>query len=133
MLAYVADEVKEAEILHPVIVVDHLGCVWRIGVEVEEFGKLVLDCLLIVAEGFFVEKLALLALHGGVADHACGAAYKRDGLVTCALEVFEHHDAHKVADVERVSRRVNAEVGCGHFFLKLLVGAGHHLMDHAAP
>ena len=28
VLAYIADEVKKREILHPVIIVDHLGGIW---------------------------------------------------------------------------------------------------------
>ena len=99
VLANVADEVQERELLHPVVVVDQHGVVGSIAVEVEEVGQLATDALLVVAQGFLVDEFALLRLHLGVANHARGTAHKGDGTVTSALEVLEHHDAHQVTNV----------------------------------
>ncbi len=49
------------------------------------------------------------------------------------LEMLEHHHSHEMTYMQRVSRRVNAKVSRGHLLLELLVGAGHHLVDHASP
>ena len=86
-----------------------------------------------MAEGLHVQELPFLALHGGVADHAGGAAHECDGLVAGALQVLEHHHAHEVAYVEAVGCGVDAQVGRGHAFLEFFVGAGHVLVNHAAP
>jgi hypothetical protein len=63
VFADVADEVEETVVFHPVVVVDEFGGVGGVGVEVEEVGELLFDGFLIVAEGFFVDEFALLALH----------------------------------------------------------------------
>ena len=47
--------------------------------------------------------------------------------------MLKHHHAHQVANMEAVGGGVDAQVCCGHLFLELLVGARHHLVDHAAP
>ena len=133
MLADVADEVEEREVFHPVVVVDHERGVGGVGVEVEEFGELGLDGFLVVAKRFFVEEVAFLAFHRGVADHAGCASDEGDGAMARALEVLEHHHAYEVADMEGVGRRVDAEVGRGHFFFELFFCAGHHLVNHATP
>jgi len=53
--------------------------------------------------------------------------------VTAALEVLEYHHAHKVADVQRVGRGVDADVGRAHAFCQIFFGAGGQVVDHAAP
>ena len=133
ILAHVADKVEECVVLHPVVVVHEDGGVGGVAVEVEEAGQLTLDGLLVMAQCSHVEELALLALHRGVANHAGGASHQRDGLVAGALQVFEHHHPHEVADMQRVSCGVDAEICGGHPLVELFVGAGHHLVDHAAP
>ncbi len=133
MFAHIADEVEKAEVLHPVVVVYKFGCVGGIGVEVKKAGKLLFDCLLIMAQSFFVEEFALLRFHGRVANHAGSAADKGNGLVSGTLKVFEHHHAHKVTDMKRVGGGVDAEVCGSHSGGKLLFGTGHHGMYHTAP
>ncbi len=133
MLADVADEVEKRELFHPVVVVDEFGRVGFGRVEVEEFGELPLDGLLIVAERLFVEKFALLAFHRRVANHSGGSSYECDGLMAGALKMLEHHDSHEVSDMQTVGCRVDAEVGHGHLLLQLFFCAGHHLVDHATP
>ena len=117
MLADIADEVEEGEVLHPVVVVGHYGGVWSAAVEVEEVGELTFDGFLIVAQGLFVDKLALLTFHRGVADHSCGASDNGDWLVTAALQMLEHHHTDEMAYVEAVGRRIDSEIGRCHLFL----------------
>ena len=117
MLADIADEVKEGEVLHPVVVVGHYGGVWSTAVEVEEVGELTFDGFLIVAQGFFVNKLALLTLHRGVADHTCGTSDNGDRFVAAALQMLEHHHTDEMAYVEAVGCRVDSEIGRCHLFL----------------
>ena len=50
---YLACEIKEGVILHPVVVVDEFRCVFAFA-EVEEALQLLLDALLVVAECSFV-------------------------------------------------------------------------------
>ncbi len=133
MLAHVADEFEEAEIFHPVVVVDEFGCVRRVAVEVEEFCKLALDGFLVVTQGFLVDEFALLSFHGRIAYHARGASDECQRLVAGALQVLEHHDSHEVAYVQAVGGGVDAEIRCGHAFFEFFVGSGHELVYHAAP
>ena len=132
MLAHVADEVEEEVVLHPVVVVAYLGAVDGV-VEVEEALKLVLDALHVVLYLLDSEELALLRLEGGVANHAGGAAHDGQGLVARHLQVLEKHDADEVTYVERVGGGVDADVGGGDFFAELFLGAGHDVVNHAAP
>ena len=132
-LADVACEVEEGEVLHPVVVVDELGGIGRIAVEVEEARQLLADAGHVVAQRGLVQQVALLALAAGVANHAGGAAQQGDGLVAAALQMAQHHDATEVADMETVGSGVDAHVGRHLFFLKEFFGARHHLVDHAAP
>ncbi len=60
MLADGTCELKEGEVLHPVVVVDHLGSIRLVGIEIEEFSHLCLDALLIMVQGVGVKKVALL-------------------------------------------------------------------------
>jgi hypothetical protein len=79
------------------------------------------------------EEFAFLSLEGGVADHACGTAHDGQGLVTCHLEVFQQHDGDEVSDMEGVGGGIDTHVSRGHFFIELLFGARHDIVDHAAP
>ena len=133
VLADVSDEVEEGVILHPVVVVDQLGGVGRVGVKVEELGQLTLDALLVVSEGGFVEEVAFGRFHRGVTDHAGGAANKGDGPMSSALEVTEHHHADQVSDMQRIGCGINADVGRGHALLQTFFRSGHHVVDHAPP
>ena len=100
VLADVADEAQEGEILHPVIVVHHDGVVRSIAVKVQELGQLLADALLVVTQGLLVDELALLRLHRGVTDHARGTTDQGYGTMSGTLQVLEHHHAHEVADVQ---------------------------------
>ena len=74
-LADVADEIQEGDSLHPVVVVHQHRRVGSVRFEIEQLGELFLDRLLVVAEGLFVEQVALLRFAAGVADHARRAAH----------------------------------------------------------
>ena len=100
MLAYLACEVEESEVLHPVVVVDELGLVRLVAVEVEELSHLFLNGLLIVVECLRVEQVTLLAFARRVANHTRCTAYKEVWLVATTLEVAQHHDAAEVSDVK---------------------------------
>ena len=62
VLAHLAGEIKEGEVLHPVVVVDHLSGIGVLRLEIEEFRYLLLDTLLIVVKGLCIEQVTLLAL-----------------------------------------------------------------------
>ncbi len=132
MLTDIADEIEEEVVFHPVIVVAYLGSVDGV-VKIEEAFELMLDTLHVVLNFLDGEEFAFLGLEGGVADHARGAADDSEGLVTRHLEVFEEHDGDEVTDMQGVGRGVDADVGRCHFFIELLFGAGHDVVDHAAP
>ena len=133
MLSDLAGEIKEGDILSPVVVVDKLRTVWGVALEIEEFGKLLLDALLIMTESLLIEEVALSRLPRRVADHTGGAAYESERLVSATLEMAEHHHAAEVSDMKRIGCGVDSKVSSGHLFLQLLVCARHHGVDHAAP
>ena len=132
-LADVTDEVEEADPLHPVVVVDHQCGVGGVGVEVDEFGQLPLDRLLIAAQRLLVEQVALLRLARRIADHARCAADQCDGTVAAHLEMFENHHSHQMSDMQRVGRGIDTQIGRRHLFFKLFLCARHDRVDHAAP
>ena len=133
VLADLAGEVEEGEVLHPVVVVHEFGRVGRVGVEVEEVRKLLLDTFHVVAEHIFGEEVALGTLARGVANHARGAAHEGEGLVARALEVAEHHHGAEVSDMEGIGGGVDAHVSGNHLLAQQLFSAGHHLVEHTAP
>ena len=117
VLTDVADKGKEAVIFHPVVVVHEFGTVFCVAFKVEEFGKLLFDSLLVVAESFLVDEFTLLRFHRRVANHTGSTANQSDGLVARALEVLEHHHTHQVPDVERIGCRVDTKIGGSHFLI----------------
>jgi len=54
-------------------------------------------------------------------------------LVAATLQVAQHHDSAKVADVKRVGRGVGAQVSGHHPLLQGFFGAGDDLSQHTAP
>ena len=133
MLADIADEVDEAVVLHPVVVVHEFGLVGGVGFEVQEAGELRLDAGDVVVQGGLVQEVALRRLHRRVADHAGGAAHEGDGFVAAALEMLQDHHADKVADMQGVGRRVDAYVGSRRAFHEFLFRTRHDVLDHASP
>ena len=128
-----ACEIQEGISLHPVIVVDQLGSVGRVALEIEEAGQLCFDAAHVVSQRFLVEEVSLGTFARGVAYHAGCAADQGQRFVAGALKVAEHHDAAQVADVQRVGCGVNSHVGSSHALGEHFLCAGHHLVEHAAP
>jgi len=60
VFADLPDEAEERVFLHPVIVVDHYRPVRCGGIEVEEFFKLFLQALLVMAQGLLIKQVSLL-------------------------------------------------------------------------
>ena len=126
-------EVEERKVLHPVVVVHHFGSVLLLRLEIEEFRHLRLDALLIVAQSLVGEQVTLLRLSRRVANHSRCTAHKDNRLVAAALQVAQHHNAAQVSDVQRVSRRVRAQICCNHLPLQEFFCSRHHLCQHPAP
>ena len=133
MLAHLAGEVQEGEVLHPVIVVHQFGVVGRVRIEVQELGQLFLHAGNVALQGFLVQQVTLLRLAGGVANHARGTADERQRLVSATLEVAQDHHAAQMADVEGIGRRVKTDVSSHLFLGQQLFRAGHHVVEHATP
>ena len=133
VLTHFTCKVEEGEVLHPVVVVDHLGSILFLRLEVEELGHLGLDTFLVVAQGFVVQEVAFLRLAAGVANHASCSAHEDDGLVATTLQVAQHHDAAEVSYVEGIGRGIGAEVGCHHLLLQEFFRTRHDLCEHASP
>ena len=133
MLADVTDEVDERIVLHPVVVVDKLGAVWRIGVKIQETAELCLQTLDIVTEGILVQKIALGRFHRRVANHPRSPADKGERFMSTSLEMLEYHYTYKVTNMKGVGRRVNAYIGSLRAFHKFFFGSGHNILDHAPP
>ena len=133
VLADIPDEIDKGIILHPVVIVDELGLVGRVGVEVQELAQLGLDPGHIVRERLLVQKVPLLAFHRRVADHARSAAHQRDRRMAAALEMLEYHHTDKMPDMQAVRRRVNPDVRRLRPFHQFLFRPRHDILDHAAP
>ena len=87
MHAHFACEIKEGEVFHPVVVVDHQRSVCILRFEVEEFSHLFLDALLIVVECLVVEEVTLLTFARGVTNHTRSATHKNNRSVATTLQV----------------------------------------------
>ena len=60
VLTNLACEIKEGEVLHPVVVVNHLSRIGILALEIQELSHLCLDALLIVAQCLVIEEVTLL-------------------------------------------------------------------------
>ena len=83
--ADIAREINKGVVLHPVVVVDQLGCVGRVAVEIEEMLQLLADTCHVVAKYLFGEQVTLGRFAGRVTNHTCCAADEGDGFVTARL------------------------------------------------
>ena len=132
-LTDVACEIEEGEVLHPIVVIYEQGSVRRVAVEVDQLRELSLDSLLIVAQRCLVEQVTLLRLTARVADHTRSTAHQCDRTVAATLKMFQDHNAHQVADMQRVSRGVDTQISGGHLLFELLLSSGHNVVDHTTP
>ncbi len=133
MLTHLTGEIKESEVLHPVVVVDKLSLVRLSAIEVEELRHLLLDSFLVMIESLRVEKITLLALARRVANHTRGTTNEQIRLMATTLQVAQHHDTTKVTDVQRVCSRVCSEIGRHHVGVEVFLSTWHHLRQHTTP
>ena len=133
MLAYVADKVEEGPVLHPVVVVDKLGPVGSIAVEIKEMTELLPDAGHIVAQGFEREEIPLLRFARRVSDHSGRAAHKCDRFVPAFLEMLQYHYTDKMPDVKRVRSRVDSDICGRRAFHQFFFSSGHNVLNHAPP
>ena len=95
-----SSEVKEGEVLHPVIVINHLSLVWLVAIEVKELTYLLLDSLLVMVKCFCIKEVTLLTLTRRVTNHTCSTTHEEVRLVSTTLQMTQHHDTTKVTDVQ---------------------------------
>ena len=98
MFAHLAQEPQKAEVLEPVVVVDHQRAGGGI-IKDQKFLQLCPNAGLIGAQRRLVQQVALGRLAAWVANHARRAAYQRHWAVAGALQVHEQHNRGQVADV----------------------------------
>ena len=67
--AYIAREIKESVVLHPVVVVHQLGCIGFVAVEIQEVLQLLTDARYVMAQRLFRQQVARGGLAARVADH----------------------------------------------------------------
>ena len=81
------------------------------------------------------EQIPLLALAAGVADHAGRPADQRDRPMPGLLEPPQHHQAHQMADVQAVGRRIEADVERPRRSVEPTrqIGVVGRLVDQSAP
>lgn len=133
VLANLTSKVEEGKVFHPVVVVDKLGLVRLVAIEVEELSHLLLNSLLVVVESIRVEQVTLLTLARRVANHAGCASNKQVRLMSATLQMTQHHDTAKMANVQRVGCRVGAQIRRHHVGIEIFLSTGHNLREHAAP
>ena len=131
VLPDVPNEIEEAEVFEPIMVVDHLRCV--VACEVQEPLQLRALGRQVVLDDVNIQELALCGLPAGVADHACRATHQSDGGVSSALPVHQKHDGHQVADVQAVRRGIEANVSLHLFLREQFLRAWHDVMQQATP
>ena len=84
-------------------------------------------------QGLLIQKVTLLTFSRGVADHTGCPTNKRQRLMATMLKKTEHHYTAQVANVQRVSCRINADVSRDSFFLNQFFCSRHELMQHPTP
>ncbi len=133
MFADIPDEVQECVILHPVVVVHKLSLIRSVRIEIQDLRKLLANALDVMMQSLLVQQFPLLGLHRRIPDHSGRAPYDGERLVPATLEVFQYHYAHKVADVQRIRRRVYSDICRLWAFHKFLFRSRHDVLNHAPP
>ena len=128
--AHVAQQLDVVQIQQPVGVVQHQSL--AVG-EVDELLHLALEALRVVLDGILGQHLTHVGAAGGVTDQGRTVADQGDRFVSALLEMLQDHDADKVADVQGISRRVDADVGGLRTFHKFFLSSRHDVLDHASP
>ena len=84
-------------------------------------------------QGLLIQKVTLLTFPRGVANHTGRPTNKRQGFMAAMLKETEHHHTAQVTNVQRVGRRINADVSRDSFFLNQFFCSRHELMQHPTP
>ena len=109
MLADIAQEIEQADVLGPVPVVHQHGR-WISAVKVQEAAQLGLHRFDVGPHLIDVHQVALDGPTPGVADHAGGATGEDDGSVAVVLEATQQEQRDQVAHVQRGRRRIESGV-----------------------
>ena len=133
MFANVTDKIKESEVLHPIVIIEHRSGIGGSGIKVNKTRQLRLNACHIGLNGFLVEQIAFLRLAAGVANHTRGATNNENRFVPCQLEMLHHHDRHEMPHVKGICRRVNAHVEGRLPFLQKFFSSRHDILEHASP
>ena len=108
--ADVADKLDVVEVHQPVGVIYHLRLALT---EFDEALHLLLEAVAVVLDGLDSHHRAHIGTAGRVADHSGAAADQRDRLVACHLHALHQAERHKVANMQAVRGRIEADVeGC---------------------
>ena len=110
MLTNQTSEVEEGEVLHPVIVVNHLSLVRLVAIKVKELAYLLFNSLLIMVKCFSIKKVTLLTLARRVTNHTSSTTHEEIRFMSATLQMTQHHDTTEVSDVQRVSCWVSTQV-----------------------
>ena len=117
VLPDVPKEVDVVEVAAPVGIVDvHAG----FPVEIQESLHLAKHSSAVRVDILDRQHLAHLGLPAWVADKRRGSANEADSLMPVALEVRHSHDRNEAADVQAVSRGIEARIECDPFGRKEL-------------
>ncbi len=133
VFSYVADEIKEGKILHPVVVVDKFSRIRLVRIKIKEFCQLIFYTLLVMSQCGLIEQVSLRRFHGRISNHSCSSANQGNGFMPRTLEMLKHHHAHQVPDVQRIGGWVNANISSSQFRGQLFFCSGHYIVDHAPP
>ena len=134
MLADVAQEIEQGDVVRPVSVVQQ-ACRVFLGLKIKQLLQLLLYAGDVGGEHFVGEQVALSRFAAGIADGAGGAAGEWDGDVAEILKPAQRNKGNQVAHVQAVSGWVKTAVKNGRtlvqaFGQRLGVGA---VIDQSAP
>ena len=105
--AHFAQHIHVFQIQQPIGVVHHNGFILA---EFNEAADLLFEAIAVVLDDFGREHRAHIGASAGVADHARAATEQHDGLVARHLQTFHQAQRHEVTHVQRISRRVKANI-----------------------
>jgi hypothetical protein len=108
--ADVPQKLHIVELQQPVGIVDHDGLARP---KVNKPLHLLFEAVAVVLDGLDRQHLTHIAASGGVADHAGAAADQNDRAVAGHLQALHEAQRHKVADVQGVRGRVEADIESG--------------------
>ena len=105
----ITDKLNVVEIPEPVGVIDHL-CLARALAELDKAAHLLFEALTVVVDRLNRHHRSEIGSSGGISDHSGSAADQRDRLVSGFLQTLHEKKCHKVADMQRICRRVKTDI-----------------------